>query len=102
VGGVHAKAATGVEGWQRNSDRAWISYLPADVKELRETLDAEFTACGHPGSQGMPSHCTSYIGKTLQGRPFAYSYRCRSFSRWFNPETRTMEGHSHCTCDSCF
>ncbi|HSE47091.1 MAG TPA: hypothetical protein VLA89_17365 [Gemmatimonadales bacterium] len=81
--------------------RVFVTNDPEDIEEMRSAIEADWEACGHPGSRGMPDHNTGSVidnDRLYQG----YTYQCRSGSRWFNPKTRQMEGRKHCTCDGCF
>lgn len=86
--------------WHRSArdNRVWVSIDYEDIDEMRAAIEADRIACGGgKPCEDMPSHNTGYVTDEQ-----AYTYRCPSFSRWFNPETHRMEGHAHCTCDYCF
>ena len=79
---------------------------PADIADMRLAIYADQLDCTTCANLHNPvKHCTSYIVEMSErdGRlASAHTYRCRSGSRWYNPETRQMEGRAHCTCDYCF
>ena len=99
--GLHVAAAPGYTGWTKLADRSWKSMLASDIAEMDAAIKADIAACGCTTGGFKPQHCTSYVALG-QTHSSAHSYHCRSWSRWFNPETRQMEGRAHCTCDSCF
>lgn len=86
--------------WYRvqGQPRTWVTIDPDDIDEMRAAIEADRIACGKgtPCSD-IPHHNTGWARDDK-----AMTYRCLSFSRWFNPETKQMEGHAHCTCDYCF
>ena len=108
MAGVHVPAAPGFNGWTRLRDGSWKTLKIEEITEMAEAIEADRAACGHPGKSGMPDHntgSTRMAGVDNFGNEYhavAYTYHCRSGSRWFNPVTRKMEGRSHCTCDGCF
>ena len=89
-------------GWSRNEHGTWISHDPIEVEKMRAALAADREACNCVHNDSPVKHNTGYVGEDMNGFPTAYTYQCRSRSRWFNPQTGQMEGHSHCTCDYCF
>lgn len=81
---------------------------PEEIEEVRRIIDAEIAAC-KTCQEGTPvrhmttsvvQRRTSQLIKKL--KEVASTYQCRSFSRWYNPKTKQMEGSAHCTCDGCF
>lgn len=99
MAGVHLPAAPGFLGWTRLKGGEFKTKVRAEVDEMVAAVEADRLACPTcHGETGMvPSH---YTGYARDGE--AYTYHCRSGSRWFNPNTRKMEGRAHCTCDACF
>jgi hypothetical protein len=74
------------------------TYDPDEMEKMRVAIEEDRKACGCWGKVGfIPDHNTGFVGED-----WAWTYHCRSWSRWYNPETEKMEGHAHCTCDSCF
>ena len=107
----------GTPKWIRNFDGAYTTYDMDEILKMKAAVEADRIACGkgQPCSD-IPHHNTGYYS-TASGRktvrrgegttsfnqtPHAITYRCPSFSRWYNPNTGEMEGHAHCTCDYCF
>ena len=68
---------------------------------MRAAIKADREACPACTPGNIVSHMTGYIIDTDREYK-AVTYRCPSFSRWYNPDTGQMEGHAHCTCDYCF
>ncbi len=100
--GVHVREAPGYSGWTRLSTGAYKTYVPEEIRELEAALKADKAECPGCTPDNIVRHCTSSVLVGANGKSEGYTYHCRSFSRWFNPATRKMEGHAHCTCDYCF
>lgn len=102
--GLTVPAAPGFNGWTRLRNGTWKTMLPSDVAEVRAAIAADIADCTTCQRGGMmPQHMTTYISEGRDTHKVsAHTYRCRSFSRWFNPTTRKMEGRAHCTCPSCW
>lgn len=99
MAGISLPAAPGFLGWTRLKDGQFKTKVKADVDEMAEAIRVDRANCRSCQETGgmVPSHMTGYA---RDGE--AYTYHCRSGGRWFNPNTRQMEGQAHCTCDSCF
>lgn len=102
--GLSIPAAPGFNGWTRLRDGAWKTMKAEDIAEVAAALAKDKEDCKTCAAGGMmPKHATTYVhGDTPTSKASAHSYHCRSWSRWFNPQTREMEGRAHCTCDFCF
>ena len=101
--GLHIPEAPGFSGWTRLRDGSWKTMKPADIADVRLALATDTVTCASCIAGGPVKHGTTYIVEGREGRGVsAHSYRCRSGSRWYNPQTRQMEGRAHCTCDYCF
>jgi hypothetical protein len=104
----------GTPKWIRTRDGAYKTYDMDEILKMKAAVDADRIACGKGvPCKNIPYHMTGhyYMGDplTVPGGggfvtkdPYAYTYHCRSLSRWYNPNTGQMEGHAHCTCDGCF
>lgn len=72
---------------------------PDEIQKMADAVTADILDC--ETCQRTPDnpvkHYTGHFND-VEG----YTYHCRSWSRWYNPDTGRMEGHAHCTCDSCF
>lgn len=108
--GVHIREAPGYHGWTRLKGRDWKTMNVAEIAECAAALAKDKADCltCQSGEAG-PIHATTWThgdypasGGHPGGRASAHSHRCPSGSRWFNPETRQMEGRKHCTCDYCY
>jgi len=95
--GVHIPEAPGFSGWTKLRGGEWKTMNPSEVEQMRKALSEDMEACGCNPRAFAPAHATGYTTDHS-----AVTYRCRSFSRWYNPQTRKMEGNAHCTCDGCF
>lgn len=105
MAGVSIAAAPGFNGWTRLRDGAFKTMRAEDIAEVAAALAKDKSDCPscQRGESMTPNHATTYIhGDTPVSKASAHSYHCRSGSRWFNPNTRVMEGRAHCTCDTCF
>lgn len=70
------------------------------AKALREALARDVDDCDEC-QQGTPVPHAAYTW-VRPDEDVGNTYRCRSFCRWYNPDTGKMEGRAHCTCDSCW
>lgn len=113
MAGVHIKEAPGFTGWTMLRQGSYKTMNVAEIAECAAALEADKAACPTclKASDGTPSHATTSTHGDIPAQPSrhvlaskasAHTYHCQSFSRWFNPVTRTMEGRSHCTCDYCY
>lgn len=96
---IHIQEAPGFSGWTRLRDGDWKTMNRSEIDQMRNALEAEISECGCNPAVFGPQHSTSWVSSDSLS---AHTSQCRSFSRWFNPKTRQMEGHQHCTCDRCF
>jgi len=100
--GIHVSAAPGFDGWSRlpSKNRWWKTLVKSEIEQLKRALIEDMENCSlcEGARAGGPSHAafTWYTDKS------AHSHQCSSKGRWFNPETRKMEGRAHCSCGSCF
>ena len=97
MAGVHVKEAPGYSGWTHLRDRSWKTMNRSEMEQMRVAIEADKAECPLCTEGDIVPHMTGYVNDHA-----AYTYHCRSLSRWYNPETRKMEGRAHCTCDSCF
>jgi len=100
--GIHVKEAPGFSGWTRLREGSYKTMNPDDIAECAAALAADIEACGCVGTTPVRHATTSTHGDSPVSKASAHTYQCRSGSRWFNPQTRKMEGRAHCTCDYCF
>lgn len=80
------------------------TYNREEVEKMKAAVDADIAdckSCQRSKGQMAPTHYTGRYDLT-EDKAWGYTYHCRSFSRRYVPETGTMEGHAHCTCDSCY
>jgi hypothetical protein len=75
----------------------WRTYDPVEIEEMRRAIELDRAICYSCESNSPVPH--TWAGTTAE---WAATFQCRSLGRWFNPETRKMEGRAHCTCDACF
>ncbi len=87
--------------WLEVREGEWLTRDPDEMQEMRDAIRADMEACPmctkRSPDEMMPSHNKGFVDTNR-----AITYRCESFCRWFNPETREMEGKSECTCSDCF
>jgi hypothetical protein len=87
--------------WSRDRQGGWRTSDPVNVAHFESTLKEEMDKCGCDPKAFAPAHTHSWV-HDLNGVRTAITYHCRSWSRWYNPQTRQWEGNKHCTCDYCF
>ena len=95
--------------WKRNGySGAYQTFDRDEIAEMLVALEQDKENCDTCKTDTPVLHSTSSVIQTRispiikQTKDTGHSYQCRSLSRWFNPNTRKMEGHAHCTCDYCY
>lgn len=103
TGAVMVFSAPGVQKWYSlgyKYGNARRTNDPDEIAKMKAAVEEDMTACTYTtcGTRAFaPTHYTGHFNDTE-----AITYHCRSWSRWYNPDTGKMEGHAHCTCDGCF
>lgn len=70
---------------------------PEEIEKMRLAVEADTKDCPACIPGNPVRHYSGYVKDDE-----AYTYRCLSYSRHYNPDTGKMEGSAHCTCDYCF
>lgn len=79
--------------------RSFVTFDGHEIAYMDAAINRDREACPECKAGTPVPHNTGFASIT---KGEAYTFQCRSFSRWYNPETHQMEGRHHCTCDSCF